>query len=73
MPECGEVGQVDHLVLVEVQGPAGAGWLRQAEAGQEGGYVQKVCIAVAVGIAGGEGVLDDVDGYAVVEGKAGCE
>ena len=72
MPECGVVGQIDCFVVVEVQGPTCAGWLRQAEAGQEGGYIQKVCIAVAVGVAGGEGVLNDVDGYAVVEGEAGC-
>ncbi len=73
MPECGVVGQVDRFVLVEVQGPAWAGWLRQAEAVLEGGYVQKVQIAVAVGVAGGERVLYEIYRDAVVEGEAGCE
>ncbi len=42
--------------------------MRQVEAALEGTYVQKVRIVVSV--AGGEGVLDDVDGYAVVESEA---
>ena len=59
------------MVVVEVEGAAPVCWVTLAEAVLEDGYVEQVDAPVAVGVAEDVGVVDDVDGCAVVEDEAG--